>query len=36
MYSYISKELPGLIESEFPVDRARTGIFGHSMGGMAR
>jgi S-formylglutathione hydrolase len=33
MYSYVAKELPGLIESEFPVDRARTGIFGHSMGG---
>ena len=33
MYSYVAKELPRLIESEFPVDPARTGIFGHSMGG---
>ncbi len=33
MYSYVAKELRGLIESEFPVDPARTGIFGHSMGG---
>jgi S-formylglutathione hydrolase len=33
MYSYVAKELPGLVESEFPVDRARVGIFGHSMGG---
>jgi len=33
MYSYVARELPGLVESEFPVDPARTGIFGHSMGG---
>jgi S-formylglutathione hydrolase len=33
MYSYVVKELPGVIESEFPVDPARKGIFGHSMGG---
>ena len=33
MYSYVVKELPALIESEFPVDSARAGIFGHSMGG---
>ena len=33
MYSYITKELPGLIGREFPVDMARQGIFGHSMGG---
>jgi S-formylglutathione hydrolase len=33
MYSYITKDLRGLIEAEFPVDAARTGIFGHSMGG---
>lgn len=33
MYSYIAKELPGQIASVFPVDPARTGIFGHSMGG---
>jgi S-formylglutathione hydrolase len=33
MYTYVVKELPGVIESNFPVDPARTGIFGHSMGG---
>ncbi len=33
MYSYIAKELPRLVEADFPVDPARTGIFGHSMGG---
>ncbi len=33
MYSYITEELPTLIEKEFPIDVARTGIFGHSMGG---
>ena len=33
MYSYVTKELPALIEASFPVDRARQGIFGHSMGG---
>jgi len=33
MYSYITKELPALIEKEFPADMSRQGIFGHSMGG---
>ena len=33
MYSYVARELPRLVESEFPVDAARVGIFGHSMGG---
>jgi S-formylglutathione hydrolase len=33
MYSYVSRELPQLIEQHFPVDAARAGIFGHSMGG---
>ena len=33
MYSYITQELPGLIATQFPVDAARAGIFGHSMGG---
>jgi S-formylglutathione hydrolase len=33
MYSYVARELPALIEASFPVDRARQGIFGHSMGG---
>ncbi|MCG8312067.1 MAG: S-formylglutathione hydrolase [Pseudomonadales bacterium] len=32
MYSYITEELPALIEAEFPVTTKR-GIFGHSMGG---
>ncbi|UTW55352.1 S-formylglutathione hydrolase [Kordiimonas sp. SCSIO 12610] len=33
MYSYVTSELPALIEAEFPVDPSRTGVFGHSMGG---
>jgi S-formylglutathione hydrolase len=33
MYSYVTRELPRLIEAEFAVDAARVGIFGHSMGG---
>ena len=33
MYSYITQELPSLIAASFPVDPARVGIFGHSMGG---
>src|ERR1700754_5121363 len=33
MYTYITKELRSLIEAQFPADPARTGIFGHSMGG---
>ena len=33
MYSYITHELPDLVAANFPVDPARTGIFGHSMGG---
>ncbi len=33
MYSYVTQELPALIEGNFPADRARRGIFGHSMGG---
>jgi S-formylglutathione hydrolase len=33
MYSYIAEELPALIAAHFPADRARFGIFGHSMGG---
>jgi S-formylglutathione hydrolase len=33
MYSYVTQELPALIAAEFPVDTARRGIFGHSMGG---
>lgn len=33
MYSYVTKELPPLVESRFPADKDRRGIFGHSMGG---
>ena len=33
MYSYITEELPALLEAEFPADMARQGITGHSMGG---
>jgi S-formylglutathione hydrolase len=33
MYSYITSELPALIDGNFPVDTGRQGIFGHSMGG---
>lgn len=33
MYSYVTQDLPWLVASNFPVDPARVGIFGHSMGG---
>ncbi|HEX4874565.1 MAG TPA: S-formylglutathione hydrolase [Sphingorhabdus sp.] len=33
MRSYIERELPELIAAHFPVDMARQGIMGHSMGG---
>lgn len=33
MYSYVTRELPALVEATFPVDPARRGVFGHSMGG---
>ena len=33
MESYVTRELPALIGAKFPVDPARVGIFGHSMGG---
>ena len=33
MGSYVAEELPALIEAHFPVDPARWGVFGHSMGG---
>lgn len=33
MYSYVTEELRALISAHFPADTARTGIFGHSMGG---
>ena len=33
MASYVAEELPSLVADTFPVDLARQGIFGHSMGG---
>ena len=33
MWSYVTEELPALIAAAFPVDMARQGITGHSMGG---
>ena len=33
MYSYVTRELPAVIEANFPVDAGRQAIFGHSMGG---
>jgi S-formylglutathione hydrolase len=33
MYSYVVKELREVVAASFPVEPARTGIFGHSMGG---
>jgi S-formylglutathione hydrolase len=33
MYSYIMSELPAMLEANFPMDRARQSIAGHSMGG---
>jgi S-formylglutathione hydrolase len=33
LYSYVAHELPGIVDREFPVDAARWGLFGHSMGG---
>lgn len=33
MRSYVERELPALVAEQFPVDMARQGITGHSMGG---
>ncbi len=33
MYSYVTGELPALIDRAFPADMSRQGVFGHSMGG---
>lgn len=33
MYDHVTQELPDLLFAEFPGDRSRQGIFGHSMGG---
>jgi S-formylglutathione hydrolase len=33
MFSYVTGELPALVDARFAVDPARRGVFGHSMGG---
>ena len=33
MYSYVTEELPALVAAHFPIDPARQGVMGHSMGG---
>lgn len=33
MWSYVTAELPELVAEQFPIDRDRQGITGHSMGG---
>jgi S-formylglutathione hydrolase len=33
MYSYVTRELQQVVVANFPIDPARQGIFGHSMGG---
>jgi S-formylglutathione hydrolase len=33
MERYVTEELPAVLEANFPVDLARHGLFGHSMGG---
>lgn len=33
MYSYVTRDLREVVETNFPVDGASRGIFGHSMGG---
>jgi S-formylglutathione hydrolase len=33
MYSYVTAELPALVDANFPTDPSRQGILGHSMGG---
>lgn len=33
MYSYVTKELPELVNSHFNVDPTKKSITGHSMGG---
>jgi S-formylglutathione hydrolase len=33
MYDYVLDELPALVAANLPIDGARAGIFGHSMGG---
>ncbi|MFT3928032.1 MAG: S-formylglutathione hydrolase [Myxococcales bacterium] len=33
MYSYVTRELPALVEAQFPLRASARGVFGHSMGG---
>ena len=33
MFSYVTRELPALIDAHFPTDPTRRGVSGHSMGG---
>ncbi|ORZ07915.1 putative S-formylglutathione hydrolase [Absidia repens] len=33
MYSYVTKELPALVNKQLPIDGSRVSIMGHSMGG---
>jgi S-formylglutathione hydrolase len=33
MWTYVTEELPALVAAKFPIDEARQGITGHSMGG---
>lgn len=33
MWSYVTEELPALVAANFPVDKARQSIIGHTMGG---
>ncbi len=33
MYEYVTRELPDTVSANFPADRSRQGITGHSMGG---
>jgi S-formylglutathione hydrolase len=33
MFSYVTQELPALIDANLPADPSRRGVFGHSMGG---
>ena len=33
MYSYVTSELPALVNANFPTAAGRQGVFGHSMGG---
>lgn len=33
MFSYVTEELPALVDASFASDPARRGVFGHSMGG---